>query len=226
MRVQKEPEDLLEVPAYSPVEAARYLRVPLQTLRYWCFGRETTPPLVSVPSTNPPRLSYFNLLECHMLSAMRSIYNVRLPKVRRALRHLARHRPSRHPLVYQAFETNRVDLFTREYNALINLSQDGQLAIEEMLKVHLQRIEPNQKGLFKFFPFVQRRSADEPKVILIDPTVRFGRPVIAGTGISTAFIAARFDARESVGALAEEYGRSAQEIEEAVRWEKNTSLAA
>lgn len=219
------PQGLLEVPAYTTVEAARYLRVPLQTLRYWCLGRNEIRPLISIPNSDPPRLSYFNLLECHMLSAMRSVYNLRLPKVRRALKHLAKHQALAHPLVYQAFETNRVDLFIRKYDALINASQDGQLAIPQ-IQIHLQRIEPEPNGLFRFFPFVERRSADEPKVILIDPAVRFGRPVIAGTGISTSVIAGRFHARESIGALAEEYGRTEQEIEEAVRWEQNISLAA
>jgi uncharacterized protein (DUF433 family) len=54
--------------------------------------------------------------------------------------------------------------------------------------------------------------------------IGFGKPVIAGTGISTAIIASRFNARESIAGLAEEYGRTPQEIEEAVRWERSLPL--
>ena len=56
--------------------------------------------------------------------------------------------------------------------------------------------------------------------------VGFGKPVIAGTDISTAIIASRFNARESVTSLAEEYGRTPQKIEEAIRWESALPVAA
>ena len=51
------------------------------------------------------------------------------------------------------------------------------------------------------------------------PMISFGRSVIDGTGISTAVVASRFAAREDPKALAQEYGRSEQEIWEAIRWE-------
>lgn len=62
------------------------------------------------------------------------------------------------------------------------------------------------KGLFRFFPFVVQPGPSEPKTIEINPMVGFGKPVIAGTAISTAIIASRFNARESVTDLASEYG--------------------
>jgi uncharacterized protein (DUF433 family) len=50
--------------------------------------------------------------------------------------------------------------------------------------------------------------------------------VIDGTGIATAVIAARFKAREPIAALVEEYGRSEEEVEEALRWEAATAPVA
>ncbi len=211
-------QELYEVPAYGLAEAAQYLRVPYQTLRYWLTGFSRMPPMIKMASSNPPRLSFMNLLECHVLSAMRSVYDLRLPKVRRALANLAKHFRSAHPLVDQEFFTDRVDVFIQEGN-LLNLSRGGQIAIKEALAPYMQRIERDPQGLFKFFPFVRERSLREPKFILIDPSIAFGKPVIAGTGISTAVVAARFEARESVSDLAQEYGRTEQEIEEAIRWE-------
>jgi uncharacterized protein (DUF433 family) len=86
------------------------------------------------------------------------------------------------------------------------------------------KIEP--QGLFRFFPFVREPRPSEPKTIEINPMVGFGKPVIAGTGISTAIIASRFNARESVNSLAEEYGCTSQQIEEAIRWEGSLPVAA
>lgn len=218
--MRRDTQDLPEVPIYGAVEAAQYVRVPYQTLRYWIRGSETVPPLVALASEDPLRFSFMNLLECHMLSAMRAVYGLRIPKVRRALQTVRRLLPSRHPLVELQFQTDRVDVFIQKLPAeLINLSRDGQLGIRQVLNVHLQRIERDPSGLMSFFPFVEKRSPSEPKLIMMNPAVAFGKPVITGTGISTAVIAARFHGRESISDLAKEYGRAEQEIEEAVRWE-------
>ena len=63
-------------------------------------------------------------------------------------------------------------------------------------------------------------------MIVISPTVGFGKPVIAGTGISTAVVVSRFNARESIGDLATEYGVTPKQIEEAIRWEQRTAAVA
>jgi uncharacterized protein (DUF433 family) len=86
--------------------------------------------------------------------------------------------------------------------------------------MHLQRVEADSSGLFRFFPFVLELKSSEPTLIEINPMVGFGKPVIAGTGISTAIILSRFNAREPMSELAEEYGCTPQQIEEAIRWEK------
>jgi uncharacterized protein (DUF433 family) len=219
-------DDILEIPIYSTRDAAHYLRVPYQTLRYWIRGSDSIEPIIKPSGANPPRLSFMNLMECHMLSAMRTHYNLRLPKVRKALRTLATMFPTPHPLVDKNFETNEVDVFIREHsNELINLHRPGQMGFREILEMHMKRIERTTTGVPMFFPFVERRSSDEPRSIMISPAISFGRPVISGTGIPTAVIASRFHLRESVGDLAKEYGRTDKEIEEAIRWESRAIAA-
>ena len=164
-----------------------------------------------------------NLLECHMLAAMTKLYDVRLPKIRRGLLHLQRRSSFRHPLIEQPLYTNRVDLLIKELDQYVNISRGGQLAIPEM-QLHLERVEYD-RGRFNFYPFVRERSATEPKLILISPSLGFGKPVVAGTGISTAVIASRFNARESVPDLAKEYGLEERQIEEAIRWETRAVAA-
>lgn len=224
--MQTNNNDILEVPIYSTRDAAHYLSVPYQTLRYWVKGSGSIEPIVRPSGENPPRLSFMNLMECHMLSSMRTRYNLRLPKVRKALKTLATMFPTPHPLVDKHFETDEVDVFIREHgNELINLNQPGQMGFKEILEMHMRRIEQTASGVPIFFPFVEKRSSDEPKSITISPAISFGRPVISGTGIPTAVIASRFHARESVGDLAKEYGRTDEEIEEAIRWESRAIAA-
>ncbi len=217
---------VFETPIYGVVDAAHYLRIPYQTLRYWIKGSKSVEPIVLLASNDPPRLSFMNLMECHMLSSMRTRYNLRLPKVRKALRTLAEMYPSPHPLVDRQLETDSVDVFVREHkNELLNLNRPNQLAFREVLDAHLRRIERTPSGTLSFFPFVEKRSLDEPKIIMINPAISFGRPVIAGTAIPTAIIASRFHARESLSDLAKEYGRTDKEIEEAIRWESRAIAA-
>jgi uncharacterized protein (DUF433 family) len=217
--------DSAELPMYGLSEAALYLRVPIKTLEYWAMGRGKTPPLVQAAGRHPRALSFMNLLDCHMLAAMRTLYDLRLPKIRKAVAYLSSHSNFRHPLIEEPLYTNRIDVLIKDLDKLVNISRGGQFVIPEIVGVHLARIERDPKGLFKFFPFVRERSAGEPKFIVINPAIGFGKPVIAGTGISTAVIASRFNARESVPALAEEYGLEPQQVEEAIRWETRAVAA-
>jgi len=224
--MQSNRDNTLEVAIYSTLDAAHYLRVPHQTLRYWIRGSKAVEPIVTPVETNPPRLSFMNLMECHMLSVMRAQYNLPVPKVRKALKTLAKLFPSPHPLVDTKFETNEVDVFIRNLgNELLNLNKPDEMEFREMLELNMKRIERSAAGVPMFFPFIEKRSSDEPKSIMISPAISFGRPVIAGTGIATAVIASRFHARESIGDLAKEYGRTDKEIEEAIRWESRAIAA-
>jgi uncharacterized protein (DUF433 family) len=216
--------ELLEIPLYGLAEAALYLRVPIKTLEYWVFGAGNIGPMVEAASRIPRALSFMNLLECHMLAAMRSLYQLKLPKIRRGIATLNATSKYSHPLIEQPIFTNRVDLLVKDLDKIVNLSRDGQLAIPEIVTVHLERVEFD-KGRFRFFPFVRERSKTEPKLIVINPSVGFGKPVIAGTGISTAVLASRFNARESMPDLAREYGLDEKQIEEAIRWETRAVAA-
>ena len=217
---------LYEEPAYGVPEVAVYLKVPYTTLRYWLTGFGKLPPIIEPVECAPIRLSFLNLLECHALAGMRKIYNLRLPKVRSALRKISKDFPQPHPLISEVFKTDRKDLFIERMGKTINVSQPHDQLSLDFFRMHLERVEIDPKGLFRFFPFVVEPRPSEPKTIEINPMVGFGKPVIAGTAISTAIIASRFNARESVTALAEEYGCIPQQIEEAIRWERALPVAA
>ena len=96
--------DRREIPAYGIIEVADYLRVPRQTVEYWVAGGES--PLVRASSISPPRFTFMNLLEFHILSAMRW-KGVKMDKVRRALEYIGRQWPSKHPLLDQLISNGR-----------------------------------------------------------------------------------------------------------------------
>lgn len=220
--------DLREMPAYGINEAAHYLGIPKATLRSWVLGRHYPTgvgkqffrPIIELPDKDQRLLSFVNLVEAHVLDAIRRAHGIALWRVRKAIDYLKKQLDSRHPLAEQRFVTDKVDLFVEMFGQLVNISQEGQLAIKELIEAHLRRIERDCFGLpIRLYPFTRQRKPDEPKIIVIDPHISFGRPVLAGTGIATTIIAQRYKAGESIEELAEDYGRSRSEIEEAIRCE-------
>lgn len=227
-------KDPRELPAYLIMEAARYLVIPKSTVRSWVVGypyttqkgRKTFRPIIVPASKEPLLLSFINLVEIHILDAIRREHKVSLEKVRKAIDYLKREFPSKHPLADQQFETDGVNLFVEKYGQLIGISQDGQLAMKEVLRAYMRRVERDMAGIpVRLYPFTTTSIQSEPKLIVIDPRIAFGQPVIAGTGIRTATIAERYKAGESIGELADDYDLQPSQIEEAIRCELQLKAA-
>ncbi len=227
--------DPSDLPAYGIAEAARYLRMNPTTLSTWVRGRtyatrdgrQEWPRVIVTPDLNPVRLSFNNLVEAHVLSAIRGLHGVRFDRVRVALDYVRKELGRDHPLLQQEFETDGVDLFIRELGDVVNASQGGQLALRSVFASHLKRVERDASGLLRLYPFTRSVGTEpvleSPRAILISPIVAFGRPVLVGTGVRAEVIIGRFLAGESITELAEDLELDAGLIEEAVRWE---SLAA
>lgn len=204
-------------PAYALSDAAFILRLPRGKVGRWASVLQSSS-TTSSGNEDYVSLSYVNLLELHVLKAMRIKHSVPLQRVRKALKFLQSSLPTPHPLLDRDFSTNGLDLFFEHDGDLVNASRGGQSAIREVVNLFLSRIEWKDSRL-SFYPFVQYENESEPKHIEMQPSVAFGRPVLAGTGIAAEVVAGRFRARESAPDLAAEYNVPLEVIEEAVRWE-------
>ncbi len=231
--------DPRDFPSYTTVEAARYVRLPLRTVQNWSFGfrKYGGEPLIHIPDPDRYLLSFWNVAELHVLSALRRYHRISMPKLRKAIQYLGKRFDSPHPLLTEKMLTDGVSVFVEKAESLINASMSGQVAMREILEAHLQRVDQDLNGIaVRFFPFVRHdphgsyrtpgKLMDEPKVISLDPRIRFGRPVIHGTSIPTDEIAERFCAGDTSSELAEEYGRKEEEIAEAIRCELTLDRAA
>ena len=71
--------DLHSLPAYGIKEAAHYLSIPNATLRSWVLGRHYPTgtgkrffwPIIELPDKDQRLLSFVNLVEAHVLDAIR-----------------------------------------------------------------------------------------------------------------------------------------------------------
>jgi uncharacterized protein (DUF433 family) len=212
--------DPREMPAYTAPEAAHYLGLPVSTVRYWSAGRGNYKALITAAEKHPLILSFLNLVELHLLAAIRREHDVSMPNVRRAIDYLKKSYNTNHPLLAKELETDGLDIFINRYGQLINISKDGQTAMRHVMEAALKRIERDNNNIpIKLYPFTRAHIEDAPSVIMIDPAISGGRPVIAGTGLATEIIAERYKAGESIHDLAYDYDRTEAEIEEAIRCE-------
>lgn len=219
--------DIRNRPAYGPAEAARYLRLPAATLRSWLVGRDYPKkgakelgrfhPLIRPASSQPLQLSFYNLIEAHVLRALRTEHGVALNAVRDSIAHAERKLHVQRLLLSPDLRTHAGRVFLDRYAELIELSASGQLAMRKLLEEHLQRVEWDQWAFpVRLFPYVGSAQTSAERPIAIDAHIAFGRPVVQRAGISTAAIADRIDAGESVEAVAEDYDLSREEVEQAV----------
>lgn len=214
--------DPADVPAYTLPEAAALVGLHPSTLRSWVRGRKfslrgggerRTAPIIVAAS--PDALSFTNVVEAHVLTAMRRKYKLDLKTIRDAVRYVTRVLAVEHPLARIKFKTDEVNLFVEHLGALISASEEGQIGMREVLDTYLERVEYGDDGrAVRFFPLYREAA---PRIVVVDPRRAFGRPVLHGTSAPVVDIRSRFEHGDSVHVLAKDYGVTAGQIEEALR---------
>ena len=218
--------DVLSLPNYSAHDAARYTRLPYSTVRCWARGRRGQPPAIRADG----QLSFLNLVEIHMLGVFRRSHGVPLQKLRKVIATLAKRYPGeKHPLATRKFWTDGESVFTDEIGKLVSLDEPGQLALPDVVECYARRVQwdgSTPRRLFLFTTRPEFETAEDPsRNIVIDPAVAFGRPVVAGTRITADVLFERFEAGETMQALAEDYGIELQQVEDAIRCGKAFAAA-
>jgi len=259
MRVNpNEYSDRREIPKYRLSEVALYLGMHERTLHNWFFGYSRSvhgeirpyPGIIEPALHNPhgPALSFYNLAEAQVLSAIRqkwmvapevqplvpgerpkfgqkppkhSFIQVSMQAVRYALEYVTSEQPL-HPLISQYFYSDGKNLFVRK--------------VEEAIGRHLT-VNVSRFGQMAFSSILDmyldrierdksgpikvyplRSVEDEDKSIVIMPNVASGRPTVNGTGIRVEVIWNRSRAGETTAELAEDYGIEPRVIEKAISY--------
>ena len=140
-RTERDPyrgRDPRQIPAYTLFDAARYLHVPARTIQNWACGypyatkargRQRTQPLIEAEGGGAHDFSFFNLVELHVLAALRREHGVHMLNIRRAIDYLKKQLESPRPLINEEMVTDGTDIFVSKLGSLINASKHGQLAM-------------------------------------------------------------------------------------------------
>lgn len=209
------------LPSYSYAEAARYLRMPATTVRYWAKGGSVSRPtgeshfdqvLVDAPSS---RLTFANLTELMIVRALRTNYNISLSAIRHAQEYASTALGK--PLYLFELHAYGKDIFIRDLSQVIAASRYGQVALKGFFDQLLTRVAFDDRQHPEFI-FPEVPGASIPKPVQISPVVSFGAPTITGTGIQTAFITYRLDAGEEAEDIASGYGLAQSQILDAYKF--------
>jgi uncharacterized protein (DUF433 family) len=197
---------LIDAPAYTLREATRITGISFGALRAWTHGPS---PIIRLAGDH---LSFTNIVEAHTLRALRKSQGMRIEAVRNAVRYLERKLATARPLASRVFRSDGIELFVDRFGTLINASKEGRLAMLEVFDEHLRQVEYGHDGR------ARRLYLDADRcIIVIDPAVAFGRPVITGTRVSLEIIGARFQGGEEPAEIATDYEIPEAQVNQAIR---------
>jgi uncharacterized protein (DUF433 family) len=211
--------DVRDFPRYSIPEAAFYLHIPANTLRAWTLGQNyitsagrhrVFAPIIELAGKKDKLLSFYNLVEAHILRFTTEERGVPFQSVRKAIAYVHENIPGKHPLLTHDFETSGKELFVRYLGETINATAHGQQAMREILEKYLALIPRDGLGLpIRVFPIHSKRLA-------IDPFFSSGKPIVKNKGIMASVLWGRSKSGETVAEIARDYGLTDIEVKEAI----------
>jgi uncharacterized protein (DUF433 family) len=222
---------------YGIGEAAAYLAVPPSTLTTWAYGYERqragsgarrfrAGPVVTAvrpERRNGPAIPFIGLAEAYALAAFRNA-GVPMQRIRPAIEALARELSLEHALASKRLYTDGAEVLfdyaehagdTPEGESARELVvvRNNQRVFSEVVDLYLRRIDFAQDGYAQLIRLPQYKVAE----VTVDPDHAFGRPRFANGGASVDDAIDLFRAGEPVDAVAEEFGLSRDEVEDAIR---------
>jgi uncharacterized protein (DUF433 family) len=237
--------NLVDVPLYTPLDVARYLRAPVwlilamwrgripphpEMLFYWLEGRpvrfERDEDLADIPELRD-RWPFRQLADLYVrLFAVESL----LERARSERKEGGR----AEALAEAAWRLLRDNLpvpvffgpappeegISRMLQSCRNqLAEEEGRWLEKRLLLCLGRIDMEGGAPSRLYPFSRVPAEGSPRTVVMDPRIRFGRPTLAGHGTPTDILLERHQAGDSIADLADDYGLLAAEVEEAIRYE-------
>ena len=227
-------DERFAVPLYSATDAARYLDVPVSTLRNWAHGYEYRPkdrrPVLGDPIVTTVRpdagasIPFIGLAEAHALAAIRRA-GVPLQRIRPAVDVLQRELGIEHALASKALYTDGAEVLydyaenhgdspeARSARELVVVRQ-GQRVFNEVVDSYLRRVEFSRDDQWAQLIHLPRyQHAD----VVADPHRSFGVPIFARGGVRLETVLAAFKAGADIETLTAEYGVPADELLDVLR---------
>jgi uncharacterized protein (DUF433 family) len=216
---------LVGIGLYTPAEAARLIRVPVQTLQRWLKGHKIGGrefgalwPLHGELEDGSTYLSFLDLVQARVALALIN-GGLSSQKVRKAIVLGRTILNTDYPFASARFRTDGRTvvlqvLIPGEDDKLIDLFKDGQYLLKNVVEPSLKGLEFDKDLAVRWWP-----GGKEDRIV-VDPRRQFGQPIDAETGVPTAILAAAVEAESSVERAARVYRVPVAAVRRAMRFEK------
>jgi uncharacterized protein (DUF433 family) len=211
---------------YAVGEAARLLRVPQSTLRWWLEGRAVRgkqyPPVIREEATGSGLVTWGEFVEAGYLKEYRS-RSVPLPELRRFIDELRGELHVRYPLAHLqpyvsahrrlVLELQKTAGLPPEFGLVLEVTS-GQLLLGRAAESFIEHVEFSEEGdnsAVRVFP------VGKESPVVIDPRRSFGAPSIRG--VRTEALAELIDAGEPPEGVAEDFDLPVELVKAAVAYE-------
>jgi len=215
-------------PLYTVSEAAAYLRVPRTTFETWArgytrrrnSGRTTkAPPIVTaIPAGRlQPEVPFIGLAEGMVLAAFR-VSRVPMQRIRPAIAALEVELGMEHALASERLYTDGAEILYdfamkggEEQLGGLTVVRTRQRVFAPVIQDYLSRITYAKDG------WAQRLRLPVSKSVIVDPNRAFGQPIFEKGAVRVEDVLHRFEAGDSLRAVADEFGVPVEDVEEVVR---------
>lgn len=221
-----EPEDDLRftLPLYTVGDAARYLRLPRQTLTYWVDPHKNRHPLVTTIGErrrNQPSVPFVGFTEAYVASVFHRVHGLKWSYIRKALGRIQSRTGLEHALASKLLYTDGAQIVVDESLDTSEDEAQAMLLVEavsdnyvftDVIRDYLKRIEYAPDG------WVQQivLPTEEP-VAAVTPYKAYGQPLTLRGGARIVDILDRFEGNESFREIAEDFGLPSEDVEEVIR---------
>ncbi|TMD13053.1 MAG: DUF433 domain-containing protein [Chloroflexi bacterium] len=230
----KSTDDRAAIPLFTVSDAARFLKLPSETMRNWVRGydwpgsrgKEHTEPIVtSVPPEKHgyPNIPFVGITEALVLTAFKR-QGIRMHKIKQVLLALEREVGVHNALANKS-------LFTAGADILWDFAKSAQ---DHDLRDEIKQLVEPSRGQTVFVPAVRqylqhitydddlwalslRLPAFEPLNVVIDMRRNFGRPILDKSRVRVEDIANRFYAGDTIDSIAADFELDRDEVESIVR---------
>lgn len=216
--------DLLERPLYNMPQVDRLLALPSGTAKRWIDGYQRRgrlyDPVIRLEPTGDEIVTWGEFVEARFLAEYRT-KGIPLVRMRPAILEL-RKQFGQYPLAHARPLIDGKDLVLQvqdsvglEKALVLVIVRNGQLTLSDPASNFVQSVEYGAND----DPIVQRiRPLTGNDAVVVDPLRQFGEPVVRS--VPTSVIAELFDAGDSVESIAELYELDRDDVEAALRYER------
>lgn len=224
---------------YTPSEAALYARVHTQLLNRWLYSSGGEPVIEPEFGRGDKSVSFLDLIQALAIREARNDYDVPLEKIREAYDRAREQYGIKYPFAmrHRAFlfgegkpnqSPGRISKKKRRMEIVLNLGDNegtkyvqmtgrehGNILIAEIAQVYMLDLTFNpQTGLaHEYRPMTFRERS-----ILMNPTIRFGEPIVESCGITAMTLYESYKSEGSVEAAAKAYGVEREDVELAIKY--------